>query len=99
MNPSYYVILAAILFSIGIVGFLVRKNALVLFMSVELMLNSCNLLFVTFSRVYGNLDGQAMSFFVMVVAATEVVVGLSIIVMIYRARRSASVDNASLLKF
>ncbi|MGV8848988.1 MAG: NADH-quinone oxidoreductase subunit NuoK [Propionibacteriaceae bacterium] len=99
MNPSYYVILAAILFTIGVVGFLVRRNALVLFMSVELMLNACNLLFVTFSRVYGNLDGQAASFFVMVVAAAEVVVGLSIIVMIYRSRRSASVDNASLLKF
>jgi NADH-quinone oxidoreductase subunit K len=99
VNPSYYVILAAILFTIGIVGFLVRRNALVLFMSVELMLNSCNLLFVTFSKVYGNLDGQAASFFVMVVAAAEVVVGLSIIVMIYRSRRSASVDNASLLKF
>lgn len=99
MNPSYYVILAAILFTIGIVGFLVRKNALVVFMSVELMLNACNLLFVTFSRVYGNLDGQAASFFVMVVAAAEVVVGLSIIVMIYRSRRSASVDNANLLKF
>ena len=99
MNPSYYVIIAAILFTIGVVGFLVRRNALVLFMSVELMLNACNLLFVTFSRVYGNLDGQAASFFVMVVAAAEVVVGLSIIVMIYRSRRSASVDNASLLKF
>jgi NADH-quinone oxidoreductase subunit K len=99
VNPSYYVILAAILFTIGVVGFLVRRNALVLFMSVELMLNACNLLFVTFSRVYGNLDGQAASFFVMVVAAAEVVVGLSIIVMIYRSRRSASVDNASLLKF
>ena len=99
MNPSYYVILAAILFTIGVVGFLVRRNALVLFMSVELMLNACNLLFVSFSRVYGNLDGQAASFFVMVVAAAEVVVGLSIIVMIYRSRRSASVDNASLLKF
>lgn len=99
MNPSYYVILAAILFTIGVIGFLVRRNALVLFMSVELMLNACNLLFVTFSRVYGNLDGQAASFFVMVVAAAEVVVGLSIIVMIYRSRRSASVDNASLLKF
>ncbi len=99
MNPSYYVILAAILFTIGVVGFLVRRNALVLFMSVELMLNACNLLFVTFSNVYGNLDGQAASFFVMVVAAAEVVVGLSIIVMIYRSRRSASVDNASLLKF
>ncbi len=99
MNPSYYVILAAILFTIGVVGFLVRRNALVLFMSVELMLNACNLLFVSFSKVYGNLDGQAASFFVMVVAAAEVVVGLSIIVMIYRSRRSASVDNASLLKF
>jgi NADH-quinone oxidoreductase subunit K len=99
VNPSYYVILAAILFTIGVVGFLVRRNALVLFMSVELMLNACNLLFVTFSKVYGHLDGQAASFFVMVVAAAEVVVGLSIIVMIYRSRRSASVDNASLLKF
>jgi NADH-quinone oxidoreductase subunit K len=99
VNPSYYVILAAILFTIGVVGFLVRRNALVLFMSVELMLNACNLLFVSFSKVYGNLDGQAASFFVMVVAAAEVVVGLSIIVMIYRSRRSASVDNASLLKF
>jgi NADH-quinone oxidoreductase subunit K len=99
VNPSYYVILAAILFTIGVVGFLVRRNALVLFMSVELMLNACNLLLVSFSKVYGNLDGQAASFFVMVVAAAEVVVGLSIIVMIYRSRRSASVDNASLLKF
>ena len=99
MNPNYYVILAGVLFAIGIVGFLVRKNALVLFMSVELMLNACNLLLVSFSRVHGNLDGQVASFFVMVVAAAEVVVGLSIIVMIYRARHSASVDNENLLRY
>ena len=99
MNPNFYVVLAAILFTIGIVGFLVRKNALVLFMSVELMLNACNLLLVSFSRVHGNLDGQAASFFVMVVAAAEVVVGLSIIVMIYRARHSANVDNENLLRY
>jgi NADH-quinone oxidoreductase subunit K len=99
VNPNYYVILAGVLFAIGIVGFLVRKNALVLFMSVELMLNACNLLLVSFSRVHGNLDGQVASFFVMVVAAAEVVVGLSIIVMIYRARHSASVDNENLLRY
>lgn len=99
MNPNFYVMLAAVLFTIGIVGFLVRKNALVLFMSVELMLNACNLLLVSFSRVHGNLDGQAASFFVMVVAAAEVVVGLSIIVMIYRARHSANVDNENLLRY
>ncbi len=99
MNPNFYVVLAAILFAIGIVGFLIRKNALVVFMSVELMLNASNLLLVTFSRVHGNLDGQAASFFVMVVAAAEVVVGLSIIVMIYRARQSANVDNENLLRY
>ncbi|MHB1008504.1 MAG: NADH-quinone oxidoreductase subunit NuoK [Propionibacteriaceae bacterium] len=99
MNPNFYVVLAAVLFTIGIVGFLVRKNALVLFMSVELMLNACNLLLVSFSRVHGNLDGQAASFFVMVVAAAEVVVGLSIIIMIYRARHSANVDNENLLRY
>jgi NADH-quinone oxidoreductase subunit K len=99
VNPNYYVVLAAVLFTIGIVGFLVRKNALVLFMSVELMLNACNLLLVSFSRVHGNLDGQVASFFVMVVAAAEVVVGLSIIVMIYRARHSANVDNENLLRY
>jgi NADH-quinone oxidoreductase subunit K len=99
VNPNFYVVLAAILFAIGIVGFLIRKNALVVFMSVELMLNASNLLLVTFSRVHGNLDGQAASFFVMVVAAAEVVVGLSIIVMIYRARQSANVDNENLLRY
>lgn len=99
MNPNYYVVLAAVLFAVGIVGFLVRKNSLVLFMSVELMLNACNLLLVSFSRVHGNLDGQVASFFVMVVAAAEVVVGLSIIVMIFRVRHSVNVDNENLLRY
>ncbi|OYN94073.1 NADH-quinone oxidoreductase subunit NuoK [Enemella evansiae] len=99
MNPNNYLILSAILFTIGTVGFMVRRNAIVAFMSVELMLNACNLALVTFSRTRGNLDGQVAAFFVMVVAAAEVVVGLAIIVAIFRTRRSASVDDANLLKF
>ncbi|GAB3715773.1 NADH-quinone oxidoreductase subunit NuoK [Mariniluteicoccus flavus] len=99
MNPNNYLILSAILFTIGTVGFMVRRNAIVAFMSVELMLNASNLALVTFSRVHGNLHGQIASFFVMVVAAAEVVVGLAIIVSIFRTRRSASVDDANLLKF
>jgi NADH-quinone oxidoreductase subunit K len=98
VNPSTYIVLSAILFSIGAVGVLVRRNALVVFMCVELMLNASNLAFVTFARTNGSLDGQVTAFFVMVVAAAEVVVGLAIIMMIYRSRRSASVDDASLLK-
>ncbi|MDO5735958.1 MAG: NADH-quinone oxidoreductase subunit NuoK [Propionibacteriaceae bacterium] len=99
MSSEPYLILSAILFAIGVIGFLLRRNAIIAFMSVELMLNASNLSFVTFSRQHGNLDGQVASFFVMVVAAAEVVVGLAIIVSIYRARRSASVDDANLLKF
>ncbi len=99
MNPYNYVYLAAILFSIGATGVLVRRNAIVMFMCVELMLNACNLAFVTFARINGSLDGQVIAFFVMVVAAAEVVVGLAIIVSIFRTRRSASVDDANLLKF
>ncbi len=98
MNPSYYLILSAALFSVGAVGVLVRRNAIVVFMSVELMLNAVNLSLVTFSRINGDLEGQVMAFFVMVVAAAEVVVGLAIIMAIFRSRRSASVDNANLLK-
>ena len=98
MTLSWYLVLAAILFTIGAVGVLVRRNAIVVFMCIELMLNSVNLTLVTFARASGTVDGQIMAFFVMVVAAAEVVVGLSIIVSIYRARRSASVDEASLLK-
>jgi NADH-quinone oxidoreductase subunit K len=99
MNPNAYLLLAAALFSIGAVGVLIRRNAIVMFMCVELMLNACNLTLVTFSRINGTLDGQIMAFFVMVVAAAEVVVGLAIIMAIFRTRRSASVDDANLLKY
>ena len=98
MNPYNYLYVSAILFTIGAVGVVVRRNAIVVFMCVELMLNAANLSFVTFSRIYGTLDGQVVAFFTMVVAACEVVVGLAIIVTIYRSRRSASIDDASLLK-
>jgi NADH-quinone oxidoreductase subunit K len=96
---AHYLVLAAILFTIGAVGVLVRRNAIVVFMCVELMLNSVNLTLVTFTRASGTLDGQVMAFFVMVVAAAEVVIGLAIIMSIYRTRRSASVDDANLLKY
>ena len=99
MQPGYYVVLAGVLFTIGAVGVLIRRNAIVLFMCIELMLNAGNLALVTFSRMNGNLDGQIMAFFVMVVAAAEVVVGLVIIMSIFRTRRSASVDDANLLKY
>ncbi|GAA2141717.1 MULTISPECIES: NADH-quinone oxidoreductase subunit NuoK [Glycomyces] len=98
MSPEYYLILAAALFTIGAVGVLVRRNSIVVFMCVELMLNAGNLTLVTFARTSGNIDGQVMAFFVMAVAAAEVVVGLAIIMAIYRSRRSASVDDANLLK-
>ena len=96
---DHYLVLAAILFTIGALGVLLRRNAILVFMCVELMLNSVNLTFVTFSRQLGTLDGQIMAFFVMVVAAAEVVVGLAIIMSIFRTRRSASVDDANLLKY
>ena len=99
MNPAYYLFLAAMLFTIGTVGVLVRRNAIVVFMCIELMLNAVNLTLVTFSRINGRLDGQVLAFFVMVVAAAEVVIGLAIIVSIFRTRQSASVDDASLLKW
>ena len=93
-----YLTLSMLLFTIGAAGVLIRRNAIVVFMCIELMLNATNLAFVTFSRQHGNLDGQVAAFFVMVVAAAEVVVGLAIIVSIYRTRRTTSVDDASLLK-
>jgi NADH-quinone oxidoreductase subunit K len=99
MGPAAYVFLAVILFAIGGIGVLVRRNAIVIFMCIELMLNACNLAFVSFARMHGNLDGQVVAFFVMVVAAAEVVVGLAILMAIYRARKSASVDDANLLKY
>ena len=99
MTPDYYLVLSVILFTIGASGVLIRRNAIVLFMCIELMLNASNLALVTFSRINGTLDGQIMAFFVMVVAAAEVVVGLAIIMSIFRTRRSASVDDANLLKY
>jgi len=99
MSPNAYLVLSGIIFSIGALGVLLRRNAIVAFMSVELMLNASNLAFVTSARVWGNLEGQAAAFFVMVVAAAEVAVGLAIIVTIFRTRNSASVDEASLLRW
>jgi len=98
MNPTNYVYLSALLFTIGAAGVLLRRNAIVMFMCVELMLNAVNLAFVTFARLDGHLDGQMVAFFTMVVAACEVVVGLAIIMTIFRARKSASVDDANLLR-
>ncbi|GAB4586033.1 MULTISPECIES: NADH-quinone oxidoreductase subunit NuoK [Nocardia] len=99
MNPDNYLYLSALLFTIGAAGVLVRRNAIVVFMCIELMLNAVNLAFVTFARLHGNLDGQVFAFFTMVVAAAEVVVGLAIIMTIFRARRSTSVDDANLLRY
>jgi NADH-quinone oxidoreductase subunit K len=98
MSLVNYIYLATILFVIGGAVVLTRRNAIIVFMGVELMLNAANLVFVTFARIHGNLDGQVLALFVMVVAAAEVVVGLAIIMAIFRSRRSASVDDANLLK-
>jgi NADH-quinone oxidoreductase subunit K len=94
-----YLILSALLFTIGSVGVLVRRNALIIFMSVELQLNAVNLSLVAFARQQGAADGQVLAFFSMVVAAAEVVVGLSIIVAIFRQRVTANVDDVKLLKW
>jgi NADH-quinone oxidoreductase subunit K len=99
VNPENYIILSGLLFTIGALGVLIRRNAIVVFMSVELMLNAANLAFVSFARINGDLDGQVVAFFVMIVAAAEVVVGLAIIVTIFRTRRSASIDEPNLLKY
>ena len=98
MSLTNYLVLSAILFSIGATTVLLRRNAIIVFMGVERMLNATNLLLVTFARIHGDLTGQVLAFFVMVVAAAEVVVGLAIIVAIFRTRRSASVDDINLLK-
>ena len=98
MSLINYVYLATLLFVLGGATVLTRRNAIVVFMGVELMLNAANLAFVTFARMHGNLDGQVVALFVMVVASAEVVIGLAIIMTIFRSRRSASIDNANLLK-
>jgi NADH-quinone oxidoreductase subunit K len=96
---EYFLALAGLMFTIGVVGVLVRRNAIVIFMFVELMLNAINLVFVTFSRMWGDVDGQVLVFFVLVVAAAEVVVGLAIILLIARFRRTANVDDIHLLRW
>lgn len=94
----YFLILSGILFAIGTIGVLVRRNALLIFMSVELQLNAVNLTLVAFSRMHNSLNGQVLAFFSMVVAAAEVVVGLAIIVSIFRRRQTTNVDDASMLR-
>ncbi|WP_062380727.1 NADH-quinone oxidoreductase subunit NuoK [Demequina pelophila] len=98
MDPINFVILACVLFAIGAAAVLVRRNAIIAFMGVELMLNAANLALVAFSRIHGQVDGQVMAFFVMVVAAAEVVVGLAIIIAVFRARQTISLDEPAELK-
>jgi NADH-quinone oxidoreductase subunit K len=98
MSPLYYLSLSAVLFTIGVVGVLIRKNPIVIFMCIELMLNAVNLSFITFSRMFGQADGQIFAFFVMTVAAAEVAVGLGIIVSIFRQRHSIDVDEVSVMR-
>ena len=95
---NYYIVLSAILFSIGVVGVLVRRNALIIFMSVELMLNAANLAFVAFSSVIKSFSGQIFVFFVIAVAAAEVAVGLALIVEIFKSKRSIDVDQMNSMK-
>jgi NADH-quinone oxidoreductase subunit K len=95
---NYYITLSAILFSIGALGVLIRRNPLVIFMSVELMLNAANLAFVTFARMHEALNGQIFVFFIMAVAAAEVAVGLALIVQIFKTKHSINVDEMSSLK-
>ncbi len=95
---SWLLLLSAVLFTLGVIGVLVRRNALVIFMSIELMLNAANLAFVAFSRALPSLDGQVFVFFVMTVAAAEVAVGLAIIVNLFRLRETVFVDEVNLLK-
>lgn len=92
---SYYVMLSAILFTIGVIGVLTRRNALVVFMSIELMLNSANLALVAFARQWNHVDGQILTFFVITVAAAEVAVGLALLVGIFRTRRTTNVDEVN----
>jgi NADH-quinone oxidoreductase subunit K len=98
VNPVNYLGLSALLFTIGVVGVLIRRNPIVIFMCIELMLNAVNLVFIAFSRIYGQSDGQIFAFFVMTVAAAEVAVGLGIIVSIFRQRNTIDVDEVSEMK-
>lgn len=99
VSLSSYLILSAILFSIGVVGFLLRRNTIVIFMSIELMLNAANLAFVAFARFLHSMDGQIFVFFVMAVAAAEAVVGLAIIMAMFRTRETVNADEMNLMKW
>ena len=100
MEPtlSHYLLVSGALFSIGLLGVIVRRNLLIIYMSLELMLNSANVALVAMSRFYGNLDGQVMVFFIITVAAAEVAVGLALIVALYRKRRTAEVEDLATMK-
>jgi len=95
---AYYLILAAILFSIGVCAFLIKRNVITIFMSIELMLNAVNLTFVAFAHMWHRVEGQIFVFFVMVVAAAEAAVGLAIIIALFRARQTLNVDQINLMK-
>ena len=99
MEINFYLILALLLFSIGVIGVLTRRNAIVVFMCIELMLNSVNLVFVTFSSFLGNLNGQVFVFFIMTVAAAEAAVGLAIIIALYRNKSTINLDEINILKW
>jgi NADH-quinone oxidoreductase subunit K len=98
LGPEWYLSLAAVLFALGAFGVLIRRNVLVMFMCIELMLNAANLTFVTFSRMLGDIGGQSLVFFVLVVAAAEVVIGLGIVVAIFRRRANTTADDLHILK-
>ena len=96
---DYYLVVSAVLFTLGVIGVLVRRNAIVMFMSIELMLNAVNLTLVAYSRRFSDVDGQVFALFVMTVAAAEAAVGLAIILALFRKRRSTNVDDASLMRW
>jgi NADH-quinone oxidoreductase subunit K len=98
IQPAFYIILSLVLFLIGMLGILIRRNLLVLFMCIELMLNSVNLALITFSRVFQNLDGQILAFFVITVAAAEATVGLAIILLVYRNRKVVEIDELNSMR-
>ncbi|MCL6506459.1 MAG: NADH-quinone oxidoreductase subunit NuoK [Bryobacteraceae bacterium] len=98
MPPSYYLALSALLFGLGVLGFLLKRNVITLFMSIELMLNAVNLAFVTFSRHWSDLSGQVYVFFVIIVAAAEAAVGLAIIILLVRNRQTLNIERINLLK-
>ena len=99
MNRTYYLILALILFTIGVIGVLTRRNAIIVFMCIELMLNSVNLVFVAFSAFLGTINGQAFVFFIMTVSAAEAAIGLAIIIALFRNKQTINIDEINILKW